>query len=126
MTLVLDAGALLAVESGNRELMALMKRERVAGRVPVTHGGVVGQVWRGGRGRQVQLARLLKALLVQPLDEAIGRKAGAVLAIAKLADVIDAAVVLLAVDGDEILTSDPDDLARLAEAAGLHVELVPV
>lgn len=117
---------MLAVESGNRELMALMKRERVAGRVPVTHGGVVGQVWRGGCGRQVRIARLLKASLVQPLDEALGRKAGAVLAIARLADVIDAAVVLLAVDGDEILTSDPDDLAGLAEAAGLHVELVPV
>jgi hypothetical protein len=42
------------------------------------------------------------------------------------ADAIDAAIVCLAVDGDEILTSDPNDLRALAEAAGLHVELVPV
>ncbi len=126
MTLVLDAGALLAIEAGNREIMALLKRERADGRVPVTHGGVVGQVWRGGRVRQAQLSRLLKASIVQPLDEALGRQAGAVLAIAKLVDVIDAAVVLLAVDGDQILTSDPGDLSVLAEAAGLDVELVPV
>ena len=39
---------------------------------------------------------------------------------------IDAAVVLLADDGDEIFTSDPVDLEELAAAAGTHVELVPI
>lgn len=39
---------------------------------------------------------------------------------------IDAAVVLLAFDGDEILTSDPDDLRALAAAAGAHAELIAV
>ena len=34
------------------------------------------------------------------------------------ADPIDATVVLLAAPGDRILTGDPSDLARLAEAAG--------
>jgi hypothetical protein len=28
--------------------------------------------------------------------------------------------------GDEILTSDPADLHALAEAAGIHIELIPV
>jgi hypothetical protein len=41
-------------------------------------------------------------------------------------DAIDAAVVCLAADGDDILTSDPDDLHALAQAAEIHVELVPV
>lgn len=41
-------------------------------------------------------------------------------------DVIDAAVVLLARDGDEIATSDLDDLSILAEASGRHWELIPV
>jgi hypothetical protein len=41
-------------------------------------------------------------------------------------DVVDAALVLLAADGDEILTSDPADLRPLAAAAGVHVDLVPV
>lgn len=40
-------------------------------------------------------------------------------------DAIDAAVVCLARDGDDILTSDPDDLRDLAQAADLHVELIP-
>jgi hypothetical protein len=35
-------------------------------------------------------------------------------------------VVCLAADGDDILTSDPGDLGALAEAAGVHVELIPV
>jgi hypothetical protein len=36
------------------------------------------------------------------------------------------AVVLLATDGDEILTFDPDDLAALAEASGAHTDLITV
>jgi DNA-binding transcriptional MocR family regulator len=41
-------------------------------------------------------------------------------------DAIDATVVCLAADGDDILTSDPGDLHALAQAAEIHVELVPV
>jgi hypothetical protein len=37
-----------------------------------------------------------------------------------------AAVVCLARDGDDILTSDPGDLRDLAQAAGIHVELIAV
>ena len=36
--LILDAGALVAVERGDREVVALVKRERLAGRVPTTCG----------------------------------------------------------------------------------------
>jgi hypothetical protein len=54
--LILDAGAFVAVERG---VVALVKRERLAGRVPVTSGGVVAQVWQGGLGRQAPVARLL-------------------------------------------------------------------
>jgi hypothetical protein len=126
MSLVLDAGALVAVERGDRDLVALIKRELVAGRSPVTHGGVVGQVWRGGAGRQAPLARLLPGLVVEPLDEALGRRAGVLLGRARATDVVDAALVLLARDGDSLLTSDPDDLAHLAAAAGVHVDIVRV
>lgn len=126
MSLVLDAGALLAVERADRDTIALLKRELLAGRIPVTHGGVVGQVWRGGSRRQANLARLLPALTIVALDDARGRRAGVLLGRARRTDVIDAAVVLLSVDGDMILTSDVRDLAPLAAAAGLHVDLVPV
>lgn len=123
--LVLDAGALMAVERTNRDVIALIKRERLAGRVPLTHGGVVGQVWRGG-GRQANLARLLPGLDVVALDADLGRRTGALLARSRSSDVIDAALALLAQDGDEILTSDPDDLRVLVAASGVHADVVDV
>ena len=126
MSLILDAGAFVAVERGDRDTAALVKRERLAERAPLTHGGVVAQVWRGGAGRRAILARLLAGVDVQALDISLGKRAGMLLGRSGGADAIDAAIVCLAGDGDEILTSDPNDLRALAEAAGLHVELVPV
>lgn len=126
MRLVLDAGAFLAVERGDRETAALLKGELIARRVPVTHGGVVGQVWRGGTGRQANVARLLGGIEVAPLDDVLGRRVGALLGQARKEDAIDAAVVLLATDGDTILTSDADDLRALAMAADVHVDIVAV
>lgn len=91
----------------------------------MTHGGVVGQVWRG-HAHQARLARLLAGAVVVSLDEELGRAAGVLLARAAAADVVDAAVVLLAKDGDEILTSDPRDLATLAAASGVHADVIGV
>ena len=79
MSLVLDAGALVAIERSDRSVLALMKRELIAGRAPITHGGVVGQVWRSGSGRQANLARLLRGVDVRALDGALGRRAGELL-----------------------------------------------
>ena len=124
--LVLDAGAFVTVERGDRDVVALVKRERLAGRAPVTNGGVVAQVWRGGSGRQASVARLLAGVDIAPIDDSLGRRAGMLLARTGRADAIDAAVVCLAVDGDDIVTSDPGDLRILAETAEVHVELIPV
>ena len=127
--LVLDAGAFVAVERGDRDVVALIKREREAERTPVSHGGVVAQVWRGGTGRQVPVAGLLAGTDVTALDDGLGRRAGMLLARLPRgaeADAIDAAVVCLAADGDDILTSDPGDLADLARAAGIQIELIPI
>lgn len=126
MTLLLDAGALIAVERADRDVIALIKRERLHRRVPVCHGGVVGQVWRGGRDRQAGLSRLLRGVEVVPVDDLVGRRAGVLLGRTGTSDVIDAALAVLAADGDEILTADPDDLARLCEMADVHVDVVPV
>lgn len=124
MTYVLDAGAFIAVERGDRFTNALIKAELVARRTPVTHAGIIGQVWRGGTGRQARIAKLIPAIEIPPLDEALARRAGLLLKRARTSDVIDAALVLLAADGDSILTSDPGDLEPLARAAGVHVDLV--
>jgi len=126
VSLILDSGALVAVERDDRDTVALIKQELSAGRVPLTHGGVIGQVWRRGSGRQASLARLLPGLDVTPIDASLGRRAGVLLAKSRTADVIDAALVLLAADGDSLLTSDPGDLTVLAAAAGVHVDVVRV
>src|ERR1035438_8484148 len=124
--LVLDAGASVAVERGDRGVVALVKRERLAGRVPVTSGGGVAQVWRGGRGRQVPFARLLAGTDVAAIDDLLGRRAGLLLARSGQPDAIDATVVCLAADGDDILTSDPGARRARAGGADIHVDLIPV
>ena len=124
MSYVCDAGALLAIERGEREMWALLKSALLAERPPLTHGAVVGQVWRGG-ARQARLASALGGIAVHPLDSALGRRAGELLA-AATADVVDAALALLAHDGDVVLTSDPDDLAHLLATLRRDVEIVRV
>jgi hypothetical protein len=126
MSLVIDAGGLVALERGDLLAHSLLKRELLARKAPRSHAGVLGQVWRGGRGRQARLAQVLPAINIAPMDQRLGERAGVLLGRARMSDVVDAALVLLAVDGDMILTSDPDDLAALADAAGLHVNLVAV
>ncbi len=125
MKLVLDTGALIALERNDREVWRRFKRALSLGQVAVTHGGVVGQAWRGG-ARQALLARALDAIEVRPVDDSLGRAAGALLATAHRNDVIDAGLVLLAEDGDRIVTSDPLDIEPLARATGRHVDLIRV
>jgi len=96
----------------------------LAGSLPATHGGIVGQTWRGRGSRQALLSKALAGVNVRPLDQALGRSAGELLAATRGADVIDAALVLLAEDGDHIITSDPEDIEPLAAATGCHVEIV--
>jgi hypothetical protein len=79
---------------------------------------VIAQVWRDRHGRQANLARLLRAVDVRTVSQQDGRDAGVLQAAAGTTDPIAATVVLLAEPGDRILTGDPGDLSRLAEAAG--------
>lgn len=124
--LILDAGAFLAAERGNVTVAAMVKHERKQGRVPLTNGGVVAQVWRGGRSRQALVAKLLANVEVVPIDDSLGRQAGMLLALAGTSDAVDAALICLARDGDDIVTSDPGDLRDLASTFGAHVELIRV
>ncbi|HEY3351611.1 MAG TPA: hypothetical protein VGQ83_00050 [Polyangia bacterium] len=124
MRLVLDSGALIALERNDRAMWRRLKSALLAGSPPVSHGGVVGQAWRGRGPRQALLARALAGIDVRALDDALGRAAGELLARSKRADVVDAALVLLADDDDLIVTSDPHDIEPLAAASGRHVELI--
>lgn len=121
--MVLDAGALIALDRNDRAMWVRLKAVHSKGELPITHGGVVGQVWRGGP-RQARLAAALSGIEVRPLDNQLGRAAGELMSTTGTADVIDAAVALLAVDGDDVLTTDLDDLEFLVAATGRHVELI--
>lgn len=125
MSVVLDAGAFLALEHNDRAMWRRLKGAMLSGHPPLTHGGVVAQVWRGGTGRQAQLARALQAVETVPLDEDLGRKAGVLLGRSGLNDAVDAALAAMAAHGDRIVTSDPDDLASLVAAAGRRVDVIP-
>ncbi|MGE0363616.1 MAG: twitching motility protein PilT [Vicinamibacterales bacterium] len=124
MSLVLDAGAWIALDRHDRAMWRRLKVAQMAGEIPRSHGGVIGQVWRGRGARHALLAQALAGAEVRPLDQRLGRAAGELLAVTRGRDVIDAALVLLADDGDQIVTSDPDDIARLAAASGRHLEVV--
>lgn len=126
MRLILDNGALIALERNDRAMWRRLKLVLVAGQVPLSHGGIIGQAWRGRGPGQALLAKALDAIEVQPLDEALGRATGELLAASGHSDVVDAALVLLADDGDQIITSDPDDIEPLARAARRDVEVVPI
>ena len=126
MKLVLDSGALIALERNDRAMWRRLKSALLDEQMPVTHGGVLGQAWRGRGPRTALLSLALKGVEVAALDEDLGKLAGELLGRAKKADVIDAALVLIASDGDSIVTSDPADLRRLSEVAGRHIDLVEV
>lgn len=115
-----DAGALIAAERGSRSMWRLHRRVLDRGMYPTLPTVVLGQAWRGGP--QAQLSRLVRGCRVEPLTEQQARSAGAALAASGGSDLIDAAVVIAAlVRGDLVVTSDPDDLCRIASAIGRHL-----
>ena len=119
MSLVLDAGALLAVEHRDDIVVRRLLNEADASSDRVlTSAGVVAQVWRNG-SRQARLARMLASIEIWPLGHTAARRVGELLAISRSRDIVDAHVALLVHDGDLILTSDPRDIGRLL--GSLHV-----
>jgi PIN domain len=113
--LTLDAGALVAHEREEREVVARLRRAAAIGIPMYVPAGVLGQVWRDGR-RQARLAHLLTSrhVHVVSLDMAEARAAGQLCGAAGTSDVIDASVVVCAaLRATAIVTSDPDDLRRL-------------
>jgi hypothetical protein len=124
MALVLDSGALNAVDRNDRAMIARLRVAQRAGIDLRTHAMVVEQVWRRS-ARQANLSRVLKAVEVRGIDEKLGRATGELLGAARLSDAIDADLVLVAESSDRIVTSDPDDIRRLTRAAGLSAVVVP-
>ena len=122
--LILDAGALVAVERGNRAMIARLRAAQQHGLDLRSNAMVVAQVWRDRHGRQAGLAQMLRAVDVRAVSPDDGRRAGVLLGMTGTSDPVDATVVLLASPGDRIVTSDPQDLAALAEAAANRAVII--
>ena len=125
MSLLLDAGALIAFERGSRTVQAFLERAVRSGVSVRTTTGVIAQVWRRPDA-QAKLSRLLRGVEEVPLSSDSGRRTGILLGRAKVADVVDGSLVDTARDGDEILTSDADDLVHLAQAAEKTLIITPI
>ncbi len=111
---VLDAGALIAIERGDQRARAYVFLAEQGHVALATSAAVVAQVWRGG-ARQVRLARLLGSDLVAevPLDALASRRIGAIAAALGASDVSDGHVAVIALERDAVVvTSDADDIAR--------------
>lgn len=122
--LVLDTGALVAVDRGERAMIARLRVAQQHGVDLHSNAMIIAQVWRDRHGRQASLAQMLHAVDVRAVSPQDGRQAGVLLGMTGTSDPVDATVVLLASPGDRILTSDPGDLATLSEAAANRAVIV--
>ena len=115
--LILDAGALVALERGNRDVHKDIEDALRAGKPVRTNANAIAQVWRNG-ARQARLAKALRPVTVEPVTEEDGYRAGELLGATRTKDVVDATVALLAKSGDRVYTSDLGDLGRRCAATG--------
>lgn len=112
MSLVLDAGALIAVERGDDTTTELLRLAVLRHQHLSIPAGALAQVWRDGR--QARLNRLLKHAEVVPLNRFDAQAVGALMGARGTSDTVDAHVVVVALrTSSPVLTSDPDDLLYL-------------
>ena len=124
---VLDAGALIQVEGNPRGRVYGACRDALEAGAPALLPTVVlAQVWRASP-RQAPLSVLRRMCRPVPFTEDVAEAVGRLLAVSGTADVVDAAVIVAAIShGGAVLTSDPNDLRKLADAAGMSVPLIVV
>jgi hypothetical protein len=120
--LVFDAGALIALDRGDRAVGALVTAAARNDTEAVTSSACIAQAWRDP-ARQARLARALAGFLELPLDPLSSRRCGLLLADARASDIADAALALLVQDGDTVLTSDPRDIEHLLDVTGIKAEI---
>ena len=121
-----DTGALIAAERGDRRMWRLHESYTGQGLVPRVPAAVLAEAWRGGP-RQARLSRLLTDCEVVPMTESHARHVGRLLGQARFQDIVDASVVVHAVErGSVVVTSNFSHIRRLAEAARAPLEIVAV
>ena len=128
--LVLDAGALIALDRNDRSVWAMLRNAADDSAQVSVPAGVIAQAWRDG-SRQALLARALGHCDEVPLEGSLARATGLLCGRANTADIVDASVALIAAARSRtgptaLVTSDPTDLRHLLQALGVSVRLVTV
>jgi hypothetical protein len=121
--LVLDSGALIALERNDRVLWAALKLAAASSADVLVPSTALAQVWRGTRS-QARLAIALSFCVTASFDDT-ARSVGELCGRAKAADICDAHVAIVAaLRGDVLYTSDPGDMRRLLAAIGKRKPII--
>jgi hypothetical protein len=128
--LVLDAGALIALDRDDRTVWAMLRNAADDSAQVSVPAGVIAQAWRDG-SRQALLARALTHCDEVPLEGSLTRATGLLCGRAGTADIVDASVALVAAARAQtgptaLITSDPTDLRHLLQTLDASVRLVAV
>jgi predicted nucleic acid-binding protein len=120
---VLDAEGIVKLADGDLRTRGYFEAARERKSQVVTAASALAEVLRGGP-RDARLHRVLSRVTVVPVDKSLGRAAGELLGRAGLSGhqcTIDALLAAVAVGLPRpvvLLTSDPEDMARLTEETG--------
>ena len=118
-----DAGGLIAVDRNDRRVLALIARAMELGMRITIPATALAEAIRNP-ARQARLSRLIRQACTDliPLDGTDATAVGLLLARTATRDVVDAHVVVCAQRaGQAVVTSDPNDLNRIAPELQLVV-----
>lgn len=119
---VLDTGALIALERGDRTVRVLVDEARRKRATLTLPAGCIAKAWRDPP-RQARLASFLRspAVDVIALNDAEARRVGVLLASTGTSDITDGHVAVCALRLDAaVLTSDPEDIRQLGPRLRIH------
>jgi predicted nucleic acid-binding protein len=117
VTLVLDAGGISALAGQRARLLELRRREQWPAQVPAV---VLAEALTGDHRRDFHVNRLLRACQIRDVTEPVAREAGRLRTATGRAATVSAADSIVAAFASAchepvVLTSDPRDLAALAQ-----------
>lgn len=117
-TVVLDSGALSAWAERDRRVLAALEAVRRAEGHVVVPTVVIADSTTGRSDRDATVNRRVKGCVLDPCDERRARRAAALRFATAAADRVSVVDAVVAATGEgraaRVLTSDPDDLRRLA------------
>jgi predicted nucleic acid-binding protein len=115
VSIVLDSGALIALERNDKSMWTALKLAALGNEDVLVPSAALAEVWRG-RPKQARLSSALQFCVFSSFD-AVARAVGELCGRARTEDIADAQVAIVAAThGDVLYTSDPADMKRLLVA----------